>query len=143
MSQINNLLFAIIISLTSCQDNDTIVLPNVEGKWDLQIEGSSDILWNYEQGFELLNNGTYLPRYWNMDNSNWQSESQESSILTWKLIKENEEIRLYFYQEYSLFNETKKNTVFYTITSIQTDSMKLIGNNPDGHQLNLDMIKEQ
>ena len=66
-----------------------------------------------------------------------------SSILTWKLIKENEEIRLYFYQEYSLFNETKKNTVFYTITSIQTDSMKLIGNNPDGHQLNLDMIKEQ
>jgi len=143
MSQINNLLFAIIISLTSCQDNDTIDLPNVEGKWDLQIEGSSDILWNYEQGLELLNNGTYLPRYWYMDNSNWQSESQESSILTWKLIKENEEIRLYFYQEYSLFNETKKNTVFYTITSIQTDSMKLIGNNPDGHQLNLDMIKEQ
>jgi hypothetical protein len=140
MSQINNLLFAIIISLTSCQD---IVLPNVEGKWDLQIERGSDILWNYEQGFELLNNGTYLPRYWNMDNSNWQSESQESSILTWKLIKKNKEIRLYFYQEYSLFNETKKNTVFYTITSIQTDSMKLIGYNPDGHQLNLDMIKEQ
>ncbi|UII19105.1 hypothetical protein [Fulvivirga ligni] len=143
MSQVNIIFSAILLSIISCTENDTIDKPDLAGKWDLQIKRGDDFLWNYEQGFELLSNGSYLPRYWNEDNSSWQSEDQEFGTLTWKLLEKNKENRLYFYHEYSLFNDNKKDIVSYSIISIQSDFLQLSGYDPHGNKRELTMIKEK
>ena len=134
-------LFPIALLMGSCQKDIPSESSNLVGKWDMRLTGSGDILWNYEQGFELVDDGTYTPRYWNNDNSTWESVPQESISQSWELRDTEDNKFLYFYYEYLLFDEVRKDTVCYEIVLQQDKSMKLVGINPDGKEINFNVFR--
>src|SRR5690606_9615317 len=90
------LIFVLLLTpvMISCEDDESVNMnAQLLGKWDAYVavsengdifEYPSDILMNYEYGFELFADGTYRPRYFNFNDSVFYT-SQEF-IHYWKLI---------------------------------------------------------
>lgn len=92
------ILFVLVgMIMISCEEEESVDMKSqLVGKWDAYVsisengttyEYPSDILMNYEYGFELFADGTYRPRYFNDQDSVFYTSEEFKHY--WTLIDNN------------------------------------------------------